>query len=123
MALVLLVVAPAQAQAQQNQTNQSKIIAGLNASNIDKAIETQGKLINIAKLHNAATSELSSINRLLDCVSDIVKPIAPNPIFNSSQALPSCDNSVTDMIVNHELSTNQSMIKTAYAYLKRRGIQ
>jgi len=34
-----------------------------------------------------------------------------------------CDSPVTDMIINHELVNNQTMINIAHAYLKARGIQ
>jgi hypothetical protein len=106
-------------QSKTSQTNQmNKTIAGLNASNIEKVEEAQSRLINIAKLHNASTSELYSGYHLLLCVENIVKPISI-PLYSSS----SCEDDVTDMIVKHELGTNQTMIKTAYAFLKERGIQ
>jgi plastocyanin len=98
-------------------TNVSSIL-GLNSSNIDKAMEAQSRLINIAKLHNASTSELYSEYSLLSCVSNVVNPGSAH--FNSPA---SCDDDVTDMIVKHELGNNQTMIKVAYAYLKNRGIQ
>lgn len=80
---------------------------------LGNATDTQSKLINIAKLHNATTAKLNQLHTifdLLDCVSNVVNPDT-SMFASANKAL--CDDRVTDMIVKHELGNNQTMIKVA----------
>jgi hypothetical protein len=110
------------AYAEQGSGTQS--ILGLNSSNISNAIDSLDRLTNIAKLHNATVTQLSiltSQHNLLVCVQDLVDPTVYVYAVNTLSFV--CDSPVTDMVVNHELGNNQTMIKIAHAYLKARGIQ
>lgn len=127
----LLIVAPTtiiiQAQANQtNQTNQTKSIEGFNASNIRKAIDSETKTGHILQLHNASKEkqDQSAVKYyLFDCINYVVNPNAATTSTSLNYYLSLCDSKVMNMIVNHELGTNQTMIKAAYAYLKGRGIK
>jgi len=96
----------------------------LNSSNISNAIDNLDRLSNIAKLHNATVAQLNiftSQHNLLICVEDLVVPSVYVYAVNTLSFV--CDGPVTDMVVNHELGNNQTMIDLAHAYLAARGIK
>lgn len=110
----------------QQSTNQSAgiKIAGLDSSNIGQALDNQKRIINIAKLHNAPTAkqnELVNTHNMMACVATVLDPPRYGNLGIGSVI--SCTDQVTDMIVNHELGNNQSMISLAREYLKSQGIQ
>jgi hypothetical protein len=99
----------------------SSIVVGLNASNIQQALDTQSKLINIAKLHNAPNekqSELINIHNMMVCVAPEL-----DPGRYRNMGIISCADQVTDLVANHQLGNNQTMIHLAKEYLKTQGIQ
>jgi len=117
----------------------SSQLGELNNATIQTAIDNQQRFININKLHsglssdldcvlinttNAATckhaNELSNIKTVLECVNNLMSN--PNDSIVKLN-LKNCDDSMTNVVVNHGLGSNQSMITMAKEYLKVRGIQ
>jgi hypothetical protein len=87
-------------------------------SSVDQnAIDYYEKEINVAQLHNAS---VNTINTLI-AQYDVYKCL--NALVNSEDMLSSCNNHITDLIVNHELGNNQTIINLAHTFLKARGIQ
>jgi hypothetical protein len=104
------------------QTANVTTISGLNAQNIDNAHASVDRILNIAKLHNATSTELDVLNNhltIMNCVSIF--------FFNEAHGIPTadtgCNDLLTGFLIHKELGSNQTMINIAKAYLKINGIQ
>jgi hypothetical protein len=118
MVSIHFIIPYAIAQQEDNKT----IVGGIEVppSSLDQnAIDLLHKSILVAQLHNASNDAIN----ILFGQYDVYKCL--DALVNSEQTIePSyCDVRVTDLIVNHELGNNQTIINLAHTYLKARGIQ
>jgi hypothetical protein len=104
------------------QEDNKTIVAGIEvpSDSIDSnAIDYYHTAILEAQLHNASNDAIN----ILFGKYDVFKCL--DALVNTEQTIePStCDVRITDLIVNHELGNNQTIINLAHTYLKARGIQ
>jgi hypothetical protein len=121
--VMILVTAASGIAAFAQQTNVTSMM-GLNASNINTAMDNEGRAEDIAILHNVTKPEPHALNPkwfTLDCIYNLFQFSKRVP--GTAEALSVCDDIITGNIVNHDFGNNQIMINLAHAYLKARGIQ
>jgi hypothetical protein len=117
-----LVMGTIEANAQKNITS----IMGLNAQNINNAVDNQHRAFLSAMLHNKNGNEslgspvsiASSREDVLICIQVL---LTKRVVIGLS--LPECDGIMVNQLSDNATGDNKTMTDLQYAYLKARGIQ